>query len=286
MIAPCISSVASDLKISSYFSAELCNSVFLIGIGFGPLFLAPLSEIYGRVPILLCGTFVFLVWNTASGFSQNAGQLVVFRLLSGFGASASMAVGSGVISDLWSPEKRGGAVALYLLCPLLGPALGPIAGGFVADYTSWRWVFWSVSLFGLLFQLVSGFFLRETFAPRIIQRRAARLRKQTGESEWHTEFDKRDTTLLEHLSSNLVRPLRLLTTQFIVQVLALYSAYLYGIMFLMLFTFSRLWTEEYHQSISMSGLNYISVGIGYVVGSQGTLSSKSIRRCWMVVHVL
>lgn len=65
--------------------------------------------------------------------------MLAFRFLSGLGACAPLTIGGGVLSDLWSPEERGMAVALYSLAPLLGPALGPLLGAWITEKTTWRW---------------------------------------------------------------------------------------------------------------------------------------------------
>lgn len=81
---------------------------------------------------------------------------------------------------------------------------------------------------------------------------------------------------------SLVRPFRLLSTQLIVQVLALYMAYTYGLMYLMLSTFPTLWTDPnyYGESTGIGGLNYISLGLGSLLGSQicAILNDRIYRR--------
>lgn len=90
------------------------------GTAIGPLFLGPLSEVYGRVIVLQLANLFFLVFNLVCGFAQTTTQLIVFRLLAGLGGSAPMAVGGGVLGDCFSNEQRGLAVALYSLGPIMG----------------------------------------------------------------------------------------------------------------------------------------------------------------------
>ena len=66
----------------------------------------------------------------------------------------------------------------------------------------------------------------------------------------------------------MVRPLLLLTTQPIVQVMCLYMAFIYGVMYLMLATFPDLWTRRYGEPLDLAGLNYISLGLGFAIGTQ------------------
>ena len=128
MVAPAGDAIGKELVIHDASVVQLCLSVFLLGLGFGPLLLSPLSEVYGRRKVLLIGNLFYLIWNTLCGFANNQGSLIAFRLLTGIGASAPLAVGGGIIGDLWPPENRGKVLAIYTCGPMLGPALGPIAG--------------------------------------------------------------------------------------------------------------------------------------------------------------
>jgi MFS family permease len=84
--------------------------------------------------------------------------MLAFRFFAGLGGSALLALGGGILSDTFDAEHRGQAIGLYSLAPLLGPAIGPIVGGFITENTTWRWIFWSttilcaaVQISGLLF---------------------------------------------------------------------------------------------------------------------------------------
>lgn len=108
------------------------------------------------------------------------------------------------------------------MAPLLGPAVGPIAGGFISENTTWRWVFYSTSIADGVIQFAGLFLLRETYGPRLLQMKAKKLRKETGDNSYETEIERLNRTLVQVISSSLVRPFRLIATQSIVQVLALY----------------------------------------------------------------
>ena len=71
-------------------------------------------------------------------------------------------VGGGVLSDLFFTEERGKALAIYSLAPLLGPVAGPLTGAWVAERSTWRWVFWSTSIVDGCVQVLGFFYLRES----------------------------------------------------------------------------------------------------------------------------
>lgn len=143
-------------------------------------------------------------------------------------------------------------------------------GGFITERTSWRWTFWVVSIADWVVQILGFWFLRETYAPTILAKKAKKLRETTGNQSLHTKWETPGRSLSKVLKQALVRPFILLGTQPIIQVLAVYLAYLYGLMYLILTTFVSLWIEQYHESIGIAGLNYISLGLGEIIGTQST----------------
>ncbi|KAF2460448.1 MFS multidrug transporter [Lineolata rhizophorae] len=279
-IAPAISTIAQDFDISNRVQSQLTLSIFVVGYAIGPLLLGPLSEVYGRVPVLQLANLFFLCWNIGCSFAQNTAQLIAFRFLSGLGGSAPLAIGGGVLSDCWKSEERGKSLALYSLAPLLGPAVGPIAGGFITQNTSWRWTFHAITITDAIIQLVGLFLLQETYGPKLLKNKADRLRKETGNVNLHTEFESPDRTLIKLLATSFQRPFRMLATQPIIQLLALYMAYIYGLMYLVLTTYPVLWADTYHESMGIGGLNYISLGLGFFFGAQigGRLNDRIYRK--------
>ncbi|KAJ4373830.1 hypothetical protein N0V83_002569 [Neocucurbitaria cava] len=270
MIAPALTSISAEFNIKSDVEASLTLSIFVLAYAIGPLFLGPLSEIYGRVIVLQIANLFYLAWNLGCGFAQTSAQLMVCRFFSGLGGSAPLAIGGGLLSDCFLPEQRGRAISIYSLAPLLGPAIGPIAGGFISQNTTWRWCFYATTIFTAIVQCFGVLFLQETYAPKLLTAKRDRLRKETGNMELHTEFDSPDRTLATTLKTAMKRPFKLLGTQPIVQVLACYMAYLYGLMYLMLSTFPMLWTGRYGMSDGIGSLHFIAMAVGFFLGTQIT----------------
>jgi multidrug resistance protein len=280
MIAPALDSVSVDFGLGRKPSLQLqlALSAFLLAFAVGPLFLGPLSEIFGRRIILQLSNLFYFIFNLACGFSNNLPEIIAFRFLSGLGGSAPLGIGGGVLGDIWLPQERGRAMALYSLMPLLGPAIGPIAGGFIAQYTTWRWVFWSTSIAAMLVQGLGMFFLQETYAATLLDRKKKELIKITGNKELHTEFDTPNRKFSSHIGTAFKRPFKLLFTQPIVQILSLYIGFVYGVLYLVLATFPLLWTQIYEEKIAIAGLNYISLGLGFFLGTQ--IAAKTADRIY------
>lgn len=121
MVAPALVAISTQFNIPNEAQEELVLSIFVLAYAIGPLFLGPMSELYGRVRVLQCANAFYFVWNLACGFAQNKGQMMAFRFLAGLGGSAPLAIGGGLLSDCWKAEERGKAISIYSLAPLLGP---------------------------------------------------------------------------------------------------------------------------------------------------------------------
>ncbi|KAM0224293.1 hypothetical protein ACHAQD_002684 [Fusarium lateritium] len=122
VMAPALSIIAKDLDMSAIQSV-MALSIYLLATAFGPLFIGPLSEVYGRTNILHASNIWFLIWNVACGFANTKELLIGARFLAGFGASAVYALAGGVLGDIWRPDQRGKSIGWYSVVPLLGAAI-------------------------------------------------------------------------------------------------------------------------------------------------------------------
>ncbi len=145
--------------------------------------------------------------------------------------------------------------------------VGPVAGGFIAEYTTWRWVFWSTTIAAGFIQVAGYFWLAESHAPTLLRRKKAKLIKETGNDQLRTPFDT-DQTLFRNLMASVARPSVMLATQPLVQIIALYMAYLFGLFYLVLSTFPEVWATVYGERVGIGGLNYIALGLGFIIGAQ------------------
>lgn len=268
MVAPSLAAIGNEFNIDNEVELQLVLSVFVLAYAVGPLIMGPLSELYGRASVLLLSNMFFLVFNTACGAAHNKASIIVFRFLAGVGGSAPLVIGGGTIGDLFAPDQRGKAMSLWTLAPVLGPAIGPLAGSFITQGLGWRWVFYVTSIADALIQALSALLLQETYAPSILRNRRIKRTKVTGNSQLHTPYDEGSIGFGKQLRKNLKRPVKLLATQPIVQLLALYMAYLYGLIYIAFSSFPALWENIYREPVGIAGLNYLSLGVGYLIGSQ------------------
>ena len=146
MFAPGIPEVLREFQTTSQSLATFVVAVYVLGFAVGPLIIAPLSEIYGRVPIYNVTNVMFVVFTILCAISNSMTMLIVMRFFAGAFGVAVITCGSGTIADIMPREQRGLAMSVWSIGPLLGPVIGPVAGGFLIEYRGWRWVFWVIAI--------------------------------------------------------------------------------------------------------------------------------------------
>lgn len=155
-------------SMSSYFQAStslvnLTLVCFFLFYAVGILLFGPLSDKYGRKPILLTGTLIYIL---ASGFCAVSGtiyQLIGFRIIQALGAGSITAVSLALIKDCFRGKTRDTILALVQGMSVIAPMLAPILGGVILQFATWRETFWALMLIGIL-NLFAGILFQETLA--------------------------------------------------------------------------------------------------------------------------
>jgi hypothetical protein len=123
---------ASALYVSTYAQIEhdfhisrevatLGLSIFVCGLGLGPMFLSPLSEFYGRRPIYLCAFGMYLIWLIPCAVANNVATMLVSRFFDGLAGSAFLSVAGGTVGDMFPKEKLSMPMVIYTASPFVGP---------------------------------------------------------------------------------------------------------------------------------------------------------------------
>jgi EmrB/QacA subfamily drug resistance transporter len=137
------------------FSAYLVTSTVSVPIW------GKLSDLYGRRPIYQISITIFLVGSVLSGLSTSMSQLIGFRAVQGLGAGGILPLGLTIIGDIYTLQQRARRQALFSGVWGFASIVGPIAGGFITDLLSWRWIFYINLPFGLAAALIMGLALQE-----------------------------------------------------------------------------------------------------------------------------
>lgn len=265
MFAPGIEFVEDDLGFHSVVTAGLIVSIYILGYAFAPLIVAPLSEIVGRVPVYNITNVLYVVFTICCGLSNSVGMLIAFRFLAGCLGSTPLVLGGGSIADTTPPAQRAGIMSLWAMGPLLGPVVGPIAGGFLAARVGWRWVFYVIAIAAGVVTVAGFFFLHETYHPIILEKRAAKLRKETGDQAYQSRM-KQPGTVKQIFLRAIVRPMKLLFLSPICAIFSVYMAVIYGYLYLIFTTISPIYIGQYHWAQDVAGLSFLGIGLGMFVG--------------------
>src|SRR5246127_3612745 len=117
-----------------------------------------LANRFGRKRVLMVAVAGFMLASVLCGIAQSLLEIVTFRLLQGFFGAALVPLSQSILLDIYTPEERGSAMALFGVSVMVGPVLGPVIGGWVTDHMSWRWVFYiNVPIGAFAFAGISGF---------------------------------------------------------------------------------------------------------------------------------
>ena len=88
MVAPSLSTISRDFHVTNAVEEQMMLSAFILAYALGPLFIGPLCEVYGRIPILQVFNLIYLIFNTACGLARNTQEMIVFRFFAGLGGTA------------------------------------------------------------------------------------------------------------------------------------------------------------------------------------------------------
>lgn len=267
MLSPAIESIDITFGNTNQTLSSLMVSIYVLAWALFPTVVAPCSEIFGRKYVLDVGIWILLIFNIACAVSQNLTQMIVFRFFAGVGGTSSIIIGAGVLGDLFDNDERGRAMAVYSLGPTMGPCISALISGYIVEYTSWRWCFWVLVMLNGAVAAVGFFALEETYAPTLLQKKAQKLRKATGNPNLHTIYEvATGETTFDKFYINFTRPLTLLFTHPMVFGLGIFMAIAYGCLYILIVGFPSVWSTVYGFSKGTSGLMYLSFLIGYLLG--------------------
>ncbi|OIW34680.1 polyamine transporter 2 [Coniochaeta ligniaria NRRL 30616] len=260
----------------------LTITVFVVGFGVGPMAFAPLSEVYGRRIIYGSTLLLAVVFVIPCAVSKNIATLIVCRAIDGIAFSAPMTLVGGTLADLWNNDERGVPMAAFSAAPFLGPAIGPLVGGFLSDAAGWRWLYWIQLIMAFVVWILITFTVPETYAPTILARRAKKLRAETKDESHVTEQDLDLRPMTARLGIFLLRPFQLLFTELIVLLISLYMSVLYGLLYMFFVAYPIIFQEGKGYSAGITGLMFIPLAIGVAMSA---MCAPFVNRHYMkMVH--
>ncbi|KAL8945582.1 MAG: hypothetical protein Q9222_007891, partial [Ikaeria aurantiellina] len=266
---------SSELQVESVFNigptaAALPLSLYVLAYGIGPLFFSPLSEIplIGRNPIYMTTFFLFTILSIPTSLVKNFAGLLVLRFLQGFFGSPCLATGGATMQDMYSLLKVPYAMTFWVSAAYCGPALGPLLSGFAVPVKGWRWSLWEIVWISAPGLIAMFLFVPETSTPNILLRRAARLRKLTGDSRLRSQSEIGQKNLKPSAVAldALIKPLEITIKDPAIAFVNVYCSIVYGIYYSFFEVFPLVYPVMYGFNIGETGVVFTCVAVACVIG--------------------
>ncbi|TAQ84242.1 hypothetical protein B7494_g7443 [Chlorociboria aeruginascens] len=264
-VVPVAGQIILDLEGRESKSASvLLVTIWELGEAAGPLTIAPLSEVYGRYPIFNCANVLFILWTVVAASSPTSGLFIFSRFLTGC-AVASNVLNPAIIGDMFPPQQRGSGMAVLMLAPLLGGAVGPAIAGAIAELIGWRPILYFAALLATVCELAFLFLFRETYELRILRQRAARKLKENCDPSLKAAFDAEHENSLTAIWQSIKRPAAVFFGSFVLQILSLYGALAFAFFYILTTTLPDMLHDIYGFSPAATGSAFLSFSVGSVI---------------------
>ena len=153
MYLPSFPTIRADFDTSAA-QVQLTLSGYMLGFTIGQLGYGPLSDRFGRRPVLLFGIGLFVIMTFLCAMANSAESLSVFRFFQAVGGAAGTVLSRAIIRDRFSGAFMARAMSLMLMFILVAPMIAPVIGGYLLVWIGWRAIFWTLVLFGALAVLI------------------------------------------------------------------------------------------------------------------------------------
>lgn len=269
---PGIEQMMSDLDTTKV-KALVPLTIFVVGYGIAPMVLSPLSEHapFGRTGIYIVTLLFFVVIQVPTALSNTIEKIIGLRFLAGIAVSPVLSTGAASCGEIFRPESMFIGMLIWGWAASSGPSTGPLFGGIFAQLLNWRWCFWFLCIATGVLALLLFLTLPETLPDNILHRRAARLRRITGNELIRSKHEIESMTNKKSSKDIAIellwRPIYIAFLEPMVFFLNLYISFVYIIINSWFEAFPIVFTEFYKFNLIESGITYLSCCIGATFGA-------------------
>lgn len=275
-----ISGVSQEFNTSTEVGS-LGVTLYVLGFAAGPTIWAPASELIGRRGPLSAGLFGCGVFTIACAVAKDIQTIMICRFFAGLFAASPISIVPAVFADLFNNAQRGVIMSIFCMAVFIGPFAAPFIGGFIAiSSLGWRWTMYISAIMVFTGFVLVVAFLDETYAPVILVRKAATLRRQTRNWGIHAKQDEVEVDFNELIRNNFARPVVLLITEPILLLISLYISFIYGLIYALLGAYPVVFQGVYGMNMGVGGLAFVGLIIGELLGGiyilliQGSYAKK------------
>src|ERR1700724_1082580 len=162
MMLPALPNIASAFDITIANEPQAVLSTFLIGFGVGQFIMGPLSDRFGRRPVLIDGMALYCIASVLAITASSFETLLLARLLQGLGTSATRVIATSIVRDCYAGRRMASVMSLAMMVFIAVPVVAPSLGEAVMLLTQWRGIFVVLTLYGVLTLIWSALRMPET----------------------------------------------------------------------------------------------------------------------------
>ncbi|RDW73381.1 hypothetical protein BP6252_07288 [Coleophoma cylindrospora] len=276
-----VSAVAINVGITS----------FCFGFAIAPMVLAPFSEINGRYPVFVLSGFLFVVCQICCAVTQSYAGMIVARFFVGCGSSVFSSMVGGVVSDMYHTRERNNPMAIFSGGALFGTGLGPLVSGFIAQHTTWRWIFWVQVMTNGILMAAFALFYSETRGNIILSRKAKALNAWYAKCEemghfglelavpdsqsparpqrirWKVKTDEDRQSIGQMVQISVYRPFHLLFTEPVVFFFSLWVTFAWTVLYATFTSIPLVFSRSHGFSIEESGSVFSVLSIATTIAT-------------------
>lgn len=235
----------------------LIVTIWELGEAAGPLLIAPLSEVFGRYPVINAANFLFLAAVVLAALSQTTWLFIAARALNGV-AVASNVLNPAIVGDMFVSEQRGSPMSFITITPVIGGAIGPAIAGAIAQSLGWRKILWMSAILATVCEVLFLTCFRETYKVPILRRRQARLAEASGDECLKAAANAGEHRSLDKLWESIKRPATVLCGSSVLVMSALYAGVAFSFFYTMAVTLPDILETQYGLSEAAAGSCLIS----------------------------
>lgn len=161
ILVPALPQAARDLGVSNG-AIQLTITLYLVGLASGQLLYGPVSDRFGRRPVLLAALLLYVLGSMAACLASTAPVLIAARVIQALGGCGGLVLGRAMVRDMAGPEEAAAQLALLNLVVSIAPALSPVVGGYLTVFAGWRAIFALLTAIGAATLLLTMLTVPET----------------------------------------------------------------------------------------------------------------------------
>ncbi len=152
-LLPALDIIGATIGVKEIADNQLLITMIFLGLGIGPLFFGPISDSFGRKPVVYMGFLLFIIASFICIFATSIEMMVIGRILQGIGLSAPRTIAIAMVRDMYSGDYMARIMSFVTVVFLLVPIIAPALGKFILDHYNWQAIFYVQLVFGLLVSL-------------------------------------------------------------------------------------------------------------------------------------